>query len=432
MEIELDIEMGKETVSSLGHYFYNHFINLGITEKWAVYLNLLILLSFIVVIVWIVLNATKVFLQALFRKSSQFERLPFLKYLLKNKLPYYLALIIPYIIVRNSIPWVFIDFPALIRPISKLAEAYLVFIVIWLIMSVVKSFFNILQDKPALKDKPMNSYSQVVQIILYLMGAVIIISIFIDQSPVTILAAMGAASAITLLVFQDSIKGFVASVQVAGNDMVRLNDWITMPKYGADGDVIEVNLTTVKVQNFDKTITTIPTYALISDSFQNWRGMEASGGRRIKRCIVVKQNSIRYILDEELERFKKIQGISDYIEEKNAEIKEYNEKIGADRSLPINGRNLTNSGLFRKYIEWYLLNHPGTNKNMTLMVRQLEPSEKGLPFELYVFTNTTKWVQYEYIMADIFDHLIAAVKYFDLEIFERETGVDVRKTGVLD
>src|SRR5690606_38967685 len=229
----------------------------------------------------------------------------------------------------------------------------------------------------------------------------------------------------------DTIMGFVASIQVTTNDMVRIGDWIEMPKYGADGDVLEINLTTVKVQNWDKTITTIPTYTLISDSFQNWRGMQDSGGRRIKRAIVLKQGSIRFISDEELPRFKKIQGIHAYITQRQEEISKHNQSIGADRSVPVNGRNLTNAGLFRIYIDWYLRNHPGTHKSMLMMVRQLAPTEHGLPLELYVFTNTIRWVEYEPIQADIFDHLIAAAKYFDLEIFELPTGNDLREVNFL-
>lgn len=237
-------------------------------------------------------------------------------------------------------------------------------------------------------------------------------------------AAMGAASAILLLMFKDTIMGFVASIQVTTNDMVRIGDWITMPKYGADGDVEEINLTTVKVRNFDKTITTIPTYTLISDSFQNWRGMQESGGRRIKRSIIIKQASIRFVDESELPNFRKIQGIRDYIEERGDVIRKHNEKIGADRSLALNGRNFTNFGLYRRYAEWYVQNHPDIHKGMTLMVRQLAPTENGLPLELYVFTTTTNWAQYEYIMADIFDHLIAAVPYFGLQVFERTSGAD--------
>ena len=202
--------------------------------------------------------------------------------------------------------------------------------------------------------------------------------------------------------------------------MVRIGDWITMPKYGADGDVIQINLTTVKVQNFDKTITTIPTYSLISDSFQNWRGMEESGGRRIKRALLLRQSSIRFIEPGEIEKFKKIQSLTTYIEHRQKDIDKANLRNEIDKDLLVNGRNLTNAGLFRKYIDNYLATHSGTNKKMTMMVRQLAPTATGLPLEIYTFTSTTKWVEYEHIMADIFDHIIAAAKYFDLQIYEME------------
>src|SRR5690606_9755384 len=242
------------------------------------------------------------------------------------------------------------------------------------------------------------------------------------KSPVAFFSVMGAASAILLLMFKDTIMGFVASIQVTTNDMVRIGDWIEMPKFGADGDVMEITLTTVKVQNWDKTITTIPTHMLIADSFKNWRGMQEYQGRRLKRAIIIKQSSIRYIADDELGRFKKIQAISAYIDERKAEIDLHNQKIGADRVVPVNGRNMTNAGLFRKYASWYVENHPGVHKEKIIMVRQLAPTPQGLPFEFYLFINTVAWVQYEPIAADIFDHLIAAVKYFDLEIFELPSG----------
>ncbi len=416
-------DLGK-TTNELSHFIYSIFIDWGMEKDTATYLNLVCLLVILTLIVYGTQYVVRHILKYVLGKISKVAQMPFLEYLVRNKFPHYLALTVPFFIIRTSIPIIFEDFPKWVNPLIKFADIFLVFLVIWGITSIVKSGFDVLKETPSYKDKPMKSYLQVIQFILSLFGFVVIFSIVTGKSPVAFFAAMGAASAILLLMFKDSIMGFVASVQVSTNDMVRLNDWITMPKYGADGDVIEINLTTVKVQNFDKTITTIPTYALISDSFQNWRGMVASGGRRIKRSIIVKQNSIRYVADNELERFKKIQGISTYIDERQAEIEQHNKKIGADRTIPVNGRNLTNSGLFRKYTEWYLQNHPGTAKDMTLMVRQLAPTESGLPFELYVFTNTTNWVQYEYIMADIFDHLIAAVQYFDLEIFERETGRD--------
>lgn len=230
--------------------------------------------------------------------------------------------------------------------------------------------------------------------------------------------------------FKDTIMGFVASIQVTTNDIVRIGDWITMPKYGADGDILEINLTTVKVQNFDKTITTIPTYSLISDSFQNWRGMRQSGGRRIKRAINIKQSSIRFLKEEELPQFEQIQLLTSYIQHRQRDIEKHNQRVNADKSLLINGRNLTNAGLFRKYIDSYISNHSGTNKRMNIMVRQLAPTQHGLPIEIYMFANTIIWAEYEHIMADIFDHIIAAAPYFGLQIYEMEGSGDLKQIEI--
>ena len=221
-----------------------------------------------------------------------------------------------------------------------------------------------------------------------------------------------------ILIFKDTILGFVASIQVSVNDMVRIGDWITSEKFGADGDVIEINLATVKVRNFDNTTTTIPTYSLITDSFKNWRGMLKSDGRRIKRHVLIKANSVRFIETHELEKFKKIQHLSHYIEHRQSDIDKFNQNNNVDKSIIVNGRNLTNLGLFRKYINQYLQSHPGINKDMMLMVRHLQPTEKGIPLEIYCFSKDKIWENYEHIMADIFDHIIASIKYFDLEIFE--------------
>jgi miniconductance mechanosensitive channel len=233
-----------------------------------------------------------------------------------------------------------------------------------------------------------------------------------------LLTILGTLSAIIILIFRDTILGFVSSVQVAINDMVRIGDWITMDKFGADGDVIEINLTTVKVRNFDNTITTIPTYALSSDSFQNWRGMQKSEGRRIKRHVLIKSSSIRFLNNDDLNLMKKIQLISSYIETRQAEIEKYNNLHGVDKTLTLNGRNMTNLGLFRKYIIQYLVNYPGLNKDMHIICRQLQSTEHGVPLEIYAFSSDKRWANYEYIMADIFDHIMASVVYFDLEIFE--------------
>jgi miniconductance mechanosensitive channel len=229
---------------------------------------------------------------------------------------------------------------------------------------------------------------------------------------------IGAVSAIIILIFRDTILGFVASVQVSLNDMVRIGDWITFEKFGADGDVIEINLATVKVRNFDNTTTTIPTYSMIADSFRNWRGMLNSDGRRIKRHILIKAKSIKFLSDEEVQNMKNIQLIRSYIESRQAEIHKYNTINDVDKSLPINGRNLTNFGLFRKYITQYLQNYPGLNKEMILLCRQLQPTAQGIPLEIYAFTKDKRFENYEYIMSDIFDHIFASVAFFDLEIFE--------------
>ena len=230
--------------------------------------------------------------------------------------------------------------------------------------------------------------------------------------------SIGAVSAIIILVFRDSILGFVASIQVTVNDMVRIGDWITFEKYGADGDVTEITLATVKVQNWDKTITTIPTYALISDSFKNWRGMSNSGGRRIKRSVIVKASTIKFLSETDISRFKKIDLASGYLDTRSKEITDHNTENGIDKSLLINGRNLTNFGLFRKYLQTYIENHSAINKDMTLMVRQLEQTAQGIPMEIYAFSSDQRWQNYEYIMADIFDHVLAAINYFDLEVYE--------------
>jgi miniconductance mechanosensitive channel len=258
-------------------------------------------------------------------------------------------------------------------------------------------------------------------IVLWAVGITVIISKLFDIDQKELLTILGAVSAVIILIFRDTILGFVSSVQVSINDMVRIGDWITMDRFGADGDVIEINLATVKVRNFDNTTTTIPTYSLSSDSFQNWRGMLNSDGRRIKRHILIKTSSIRFLEEAELNDLKKIHLISDYIDTRKLEIDEYNTANKIDKSIAINGRNLTNLGLFRKYITEYLFNYPELNKDMLMLCRQLQSTSHGVPLEVYAFSHDKRFENYEYIMSDIFDHIIASVRYFDLEIFETAT-----------
>jgi len=404
----------------IGRWTYDLLMHSGIAPGVVKYLNAILLALITIVLVYLVHQIIRRILRIALIRIIKNSRIEFFHHLLENRFAYYLALIIPVIIINLSLPVVFIDFPRFTRVFGALSDVYLVFVLIWMMMSVIRSGADSLRKRQAFKEKPIDSYLQIIRIILMILGAVVIFSTLTGKSPVAFFTAMGALSAVLLLMFKDTIMGFVASIQVSANDMVRIGDWITMSKYGADGDVIQINLTTVKIQNFDKTITTIPTYALISDSFQNWRGMQESGGRRIKRSIYIRQTSIRFIKPEELESFRKIQSLTSYIDHRQKDIDKSNARNGIDKRLLVNGRNLTNAGLFRKYIDSYLAHHSGTNKKMTMMVRQLAPTAMGLPIELYVFTGTTKWVEYEHIMADIFDHLLAAATYFDLQIYEHQ------------
>ena len=420
------------SITAISRWTYNLLVKWGLDEDLAAYVNLFALLFALIILVYLTQHVVRRMLRIVLIRISKRTDIKFFHHLLNNRLPHYLALIATLVLINAAIPVIFIDFPDLIKPMNVIADVYLVLIIIWMVMAIIRAGGDDLRTKPAFREKPIDSYIQVIRMILFLIGAVVIFSNLTGKSPLAFFTAMGAISAVLLLMFKDTIMGFVASIQVTANDTVRIGDWITMPKYGADGDVIEINLTTVKVQNFDKTITTIPTYSLISDSFQNWRGMSQAGGRRIKRAIFIKQSTIRFIKPAELEKFKKIQSLTNYIEHRQKDIDKNNERLGIDKSLLLNGRNLTNAGLYRKYIDNYIANHSGTHKKMTMMVRHLAPTANGLPLELYVFTSTTKWADYEHIMADIFDHLIAAAPFFDLQIYESEASGDMTSLSFTD
>lgn len=271
---------------------------------------------------------------------------------------------------------------------------------------------------------PVKSFVQVLKVVIYLVGGILVISTIIGKTPVYILSGMGALTAVLMLIFKDPILGLVAGIQLTKNEMVKVGDWIEMPKYGADGTVVDLALTTVKVRNFDNTVTTVPTYALISDSFKNWRYMSCSQGRRIKRSFFIDMNSIRFCDEEMLRRFSRIQYISEYIGAKQEEIRKYNEDNKVDLESLANGRRMTNLGVLRAYMEAYLRNHPVISKELTLMVRQLEPTPDGLPVQVYCFSTDKAWVNYERIQADIYDHFLAVVPAFDLRLFQNPTGAD--------
>ncbi len=417
---EIQTEAGSIT-KTIALWIQDFLIGLGVPEQGIIYTKLIVLFALVVIIVLCLQYLLRRILLFVFHRAVNITKLSFINYTIENRLPHYLALIGPYSFVRGTIPVIFYDFHTMITPMLKATDVYMVFMVIWIIMSIVRSFGGVLQEKPAFQNKPMKSYFQVVQIVLFIFGAVVIYSILTGKSATTFFAAMGAASAILMLLFQDSIKGFAGSIQVTTNNMVQIGDWITMNKYGADGNVEEINLTTVKIRNFDKTITTVPTYALISDSFQNWRGMQDSGGRRFRRALNIKHNTIRFLTDDELEKYKEIDELKDYITAKQKEFSKMPKREG----LLSNMYRITNSDLFLQYGIYYLRNHPRIDKNLTLLVRQLPPGPQGLPIELYTFTNTTVWAEYELILSEIVNHFIGIVKYFDLTIFEESSGSDI-------
>jgi miniconductance mechanosensitive channel len=280
-----------------------------------------------------------------------------------------------------------------------------------------------LKTLASFKDKPLDSYLQVFMIFLWFVGGILILSVLTGKDIGSFLTTLGALSAVLLFVFKDTILGFVASVQITVNDTVRIGDWISMPNSNADGDVIAISLSTVQVQNFDKTITSIPTYKLISDSFINWRGMSESPGRRIKKSLLIKTTSIRFLEADEIADLKKIDRIAPFISQREKEIDAANSSKKTDKSLLINGRNFTNLGLFRQYTQVYLQSHDQINQNMTVMCRQLAPTAQGIPLEIYAFSKDKVWTNYEHISSDIFDHLLASISFFDLECFELSPNI---------
>ncbi len=340
-----------------------------------------------------------------------------------------LAHLVPALVIYLLSPLLFEGFDRLISLATNGAMIYMIAAGIFAVDAFLNGAADIYESYEISKEIPSKVFVQVLKIIVIFVGLIFIVSIVLGKTPLYLFSGLGAITAILMLIFKDAILGFVAGIQLTANRMVSVGDWIEMPKYGADGDVIEVALTTVKVRNWDKTITTIPTYALISESFKNWRGMSEAGGRRIKRALFFDLNSIRFCTEEMLGRFRHIQFITDYIEKKSKEIPEYNLVHRVNNASLVNGRRVTNIGTFRAYTLAYLRNHPKIHQDMTLLVRQLAPTEHGLPIEFYIFSKDIVWANYEAIQADIFDHLIAAVPEFDLKLYQNPSGSDILSLG---
>lgn len=397
---------------------FNYLTEAGLSTTAASYLNLAILLIVALVLAWFLDLLVWKVLRSVSLRLARKSKTNFDNFLVANRVPRYLAHIVPLSILIEFVPFAFIGFDYAAEIVLKFLHVLFVVLALYVVKSVFTSINDYLKTKPRFRDKPMGSYIQVFMIFAWIVGIFTIFAIITEIQVWKFFTALGAGSAVILLIFKDSILGLVASIQVSINDMVRIGDWISFDKFGADGDVIEISLATVKVQNFDKTITTIPTYALISDSFKNWRGMQDSGGRRIKRALIISQKSIRFLSETDLEEFEKIQLIAPYLKTRNEQINSYNTSNNINKDLAINGRNLTNIGVFRKYVNDYLETHSAINKGMTLMVRQLPPTPQGIPLEIYAFSSDKRWENYEYVMADIFDHLLAALPYFHLQVYE--------------
>ncbi|MDY0077719.1 MAG: mechanosensitive ion channel [Bacteroidales bacterium] len=347
--------------------------------------------------------------------------------LMKNKVISRASLLVPSYILNEFADETLPSFPAAADFVQDTIEVYVIFVVAFILDAVISSINDFYNTFEVSKSKPIKGLTQVFKIIIYIIASLLIIATLIGKDVGNLILGLGTLSAVMMLVFRDPILGFVGGIQLTLNDMVRIGDWISMPKFGADGDVLEITLTTVKVQNWDKTITTIPTYSMVSDYFTNWRGMSESGGRRIKRHINIDMASVSFCTPEMLEKYKQYQLISDYITKKESEIEKFNASNKIDASNLVNGRRQTNLGVFRAYLRTYFENHPRVNQEMTIIVRQLQPTELGIPLEVYLFSKNQAWVAYEELQSDVFDHILAVIPKFDLRVFQAPSDASLSK-----
>lgn len=417
-----------EKIRELSNFLADYFIEKGMEKDLAHFLNMLINIAIVFVLWYIIHYVTKRILLTAFHRFSNKTKTTFDDYLVQSSFPQYVSNILPLLLLILTIPVVFVDYPKLLKIFDTLVDIYIIILIVLICRSLLRTTTNYMKRHERFHDKPIESYTQILMIFFWSIGFIFIFSELTGKSALGFLISLGAASAIILFIFKDTILGFVASIQVSVNDIVRIGDWITFSKYGADGFVTEINLATVRIQNWDNTFTTIPTYNLIADSFQNWRGMQESPGRRIKRSLFIKQNSIRYVNEEDLAKFEEYNLIAPYIKQRQEEITDYNKKLGINKKYLINGRHQTNLGIFRNYALNYLKSRSDINQEMTMMVRHLAPTTQGIPLEIYCFSKDKRWEFYEGITADIFDHLIAAIPYFDLQLFESPSGDDIIKS----
>jgi miniconductance mechanosensitive channel len=413
-------------INRLGDIIENLFLAAGLPEAYAGLLTTLSVISLIILLAWLANFVTRRLLLAYIRKMIKKSKTLWDDLLLSHKLLDRLANYAPALVIYYMVPAALESYPNSVEFIQSLISI----VMIILAVLVIDSLFNVLHEVyntfPISRDVSIRGYIQVGKIIAYFIGIILILSVILGESPLYFLTGLGAVAAVLLLVFKDTILGFVASIQLSANDMVRIGDWIEMPAHNADGPVTEITLNTVKVRNWDQTITTIPTYSLVSESFYNWRGMTESGGRRIKRSVNIDLKSVGFCTPEMIEKFRKIRILTSYIDEKEEELRKHNEAYGVDDTVTVNKRRQTNIGVFRKYVELYLRNHPKIRQDMTFLVRHLQPGPTGIPIEIYVFSSEQAWPVYEGIQADIFDHILAVVPEFGLRVFQEPSGDDFR------
>ena len=401
-----------------------------IPESWLIPFVRIILVLVLLIVAGVVHWLAKgIFLKQI-KRFAEYTKYQVDNILFENRVFHRLADFLPVLIIYIFLPEILED-----SPFKHVTEVLVSILLIINIALIINATLNALQgiylSFQFARNISIRPFIQVLKIGLFFISGILVLSLLLDKSPLYFLSGLGALTAILLLIFKDVLLGFVAGIQLIANRMIAPGDWIEVPQYGADGDVTDITLTTVKVQNWDKTITTIPTYALISESFKNWRSMPQSGGRRIKRALLLDQNSIRFCDQTMLGRFSKMQLLKDYIEDRKKQIDEHNQNNQIDEKDRVSGRSMTNIGVFRVYVENYLKNHPMINQKMTFLVRQLPPSDKGLPIEIYVFCKDTDWGRYESIQADIFDHILAVVAEFELRLFQNPTGSDFASSYVI-
>lgn len=417
-------DLGEVVVEEVNH----GLVSYGMQQSWADKLdNYIVLLGIIIIASIATVICRHVILRAV-AKLVQKTKVTWDDVVFDHKVMIHISRMVAPILIYVAIP---IAFPEhgeseLLDFLRRLCLIYIIAVFLRFISVFMAAVYHVYSEKEQFRDKPLKGILQTVQIMVFLIGGIVIIGTLIDRDPMGLIAGLGASVAILMLVFKDSIMGFVSGIQLSANNMLKVGDWISMPKYNADGTVIEVTLNTVKIRNWDNTITTIPPYLLVSDSFQNWQGMRESGGRRVKRSINIDMSSVRFCTSEMLDKYRKIQLLKDYVDNTERVVREYNEEHRIDNSILVNGRRQTNLGVFRAYLTNYLRNLPTVNQELMCMVRQLQPTEKGIPLELYFFCTYKDWVPYEGVQADVFDHVLAIIPEFGLRVFQNPSGEDFK------